>query len=69
MKLIFFIINFVFFLVFLGVGTRFMKFGFDVRFFVWDYFIFFNIILLDKSIVVKRIDRGKRKLLLKFKIF
>lgn len=55
--------------MFLGVGTRFMKFGFDVRFFVWDYFIFFNIILLDKSIGVKRIDKGMRKLLLKFKIF
>lgn len=45
--------NLVSLLVFLGVGTRFMKPGLDVRLLVWDHLILFNITLSDKSIVVK----------------
>lgn len=60
--------NLVSLLVFLGVGTRFMKPGLDVRLLVWDHLILFNITLSDKSIVVKRTDRGKRKSSSKFKI-
>lgn len=60
--------NLVSLLVFLGVGTRFMKPGLDVRLLVWDHLILFNITLSDKSIVVKRTDKGMRKSSSKFKI-
>lgn len=39
-------------LVFLGVGSGFMKSGLDVRLFVWDHFILFNIPLENTTMNV-----------------